>query len=56
VSNQLSMIMARSGPAGLPRGGGIGHDGLQDFVDAHAGLGRAGNGVGRIDADHVLDF
>ena len=33
-----------------------GDDGLKDLIDAHASLGRAGDGVGRIDADHVLDL
>jgi len=38
------------------RGRHAGDDQLQDLVDAHAGLGGAGNRVGRVDADHVLDL
>ena len=34
----------------------LGDDGLQDLVDAHAGLGRTRDGLGRVDADHVLDL
>ncbi len=34
----------------------LGNHGLQDLVDAHAGLGRAGNGIAGIDADDVLDL
>ena len=34
----------------------VAYDALEDVVDAHAGLGRAGNRVRRVDADHVLDF
>ena len=34
----------------------VAYDALKDVVDAHAGLGRAGNRVRRVDADHVLDF
>ena len=34
----------------------FGHNGLKDFVDAHAGLSRTGDGVGRINANHVFDF
>jgi hypothetical protein len=34
----------------------LGHHGLEDLVDAHARLGRAGNGLARVDADHVLDL
>jgi hypothetical protein len=30
--------------------------GFEDVVHAFAGLGRAGNGVGRVDADDVLDL
>ena len=33
-----------------------GHHGFEDFIDAHAGFGRARNRVGRIDADHVFHF
>src|SRR5690606_41379445 len=32
------------------------YDGLQDLVDAHARLGGAGDRVGSVDADHVLDL
>jgi hypothetical protein len=50
------MIIARGGPSGLPGRRHAGDHGLQDLVDAHAGLGRAGDGVGGVDADHVLDL
>ena len=33
-----------------------GHHSLEDFFDAHAGFGRAGNRIGRVDADHVFHF
>ncbi len=33
-----------------------GHHRLQDLVDPHASLGRARDGVARVDADHVLDL
>jgi hypothetical protein len=39
-----------------PRGGHARDHGLEDLIDAFAGLGRAGNGVAGIDADHILDF
>ena len=38
------------------RRGHLGDDGLEDVVDAHAGLGGTGNRVGSVDADHVLDL
>ena len=38
------------------RGRHVAHDALENVVDPHAGLGRAWNGVGRVDPDHVLDF
>ena len=37
-------------------GGQAGDDGLQHFGDADAGLGRDTDGVGGVDADHVLDL
>ena len=36
--------------------GHLGDDGLQDVINAHAGLGRAGNGIAGINADHVFDL
>ena len=34
----------------------VAHDALEDVVDPHAGLRRAGNGVRRVNPDHILDF
>ena len=34
----------------------FGDHGLEDLLHAHAGFGRARNGLARIDADHVFDF
>ena len=34
----------------------LGHDGLQNFVNAYAGFGRAGNGVGGVNANHVFNL
>ena len=34
----------------------LSHHGFEDFFDAHAGFGRAWNGVGGIDADDVFNF
>ena len=33
-----------------------GNHSFQNLVDAHAGLGTAGDRIGRINADHVFDF
>jgi hypothetical protein len=33
-----------------------GHHSFQDFFNAHAGLGRTGNRIGGVNADHVFDF
>ena len=42
---------------GIPLGWrNLGNHGFENLVDAHAGLGAAGDGIGRINADHVLDF
>ena len=52
-----SMIIARSGAVGLAtRRRHAADHGLEDVVDAFARLGRAGDGVGGVDADHVLDL
>ncbi|MCY1166901.1 hypothetical protein D9M73_68530 [compost metagenome] len=32
------------------------NDRLKNFIDAHAGLGTAGDGVGRVDADDLFNF
>jgi hypothetical protein len=41
------MIIARRAPVGIALGRRhLGDDGFQDVVNAHAGLGRAGNGIG----------
>ncbi len=51
------MISAFSGAAGSPFGRRhAGDDGFEDILDPQAGLGAGQNGVGGIDADHVLDF
>ncbi len=34
----------------------LGHHGFQNFFNAHAGLGRAGNRVAGINADHIFDL
>ena len=44
-------------PIGIAhRGRHLGDDGFQNVVNAHAGFGRAGDGIAGINADHVLDL
>lgn len=51
------MISACSGADGSPLGRRHPrHDGFEDLVDAHAGLGAGQHRLGRVDADHVFDL
>jgi hypothetical protein len=51
------MISAFSGADGITLGRrDAGYHRFQHVIDAEAGLGRTEDGVGGIDADHVLDF